>query len=335
MKSVRTPSVVAILVFALAGAFTASAAPADRDAPLQVSFLFEPVIQKGFGGTAYDLSFPAGSGWTGLSRLEFPELALEAGGTVGITIDRGGRREWLIEAGATHSTFAISGSMNDYDWMQPGSYPRIPFSFTYCDDTTVSWRVSADAAWTVASAGPWLFAAFGMYRYQDTRHVEDTVTGWQYDWSATPYTLSYGYLPDADVLEYSLTSHSLGIGLLGEVAVTSAFSLQLRAAYTPVYVSDRDDHKVRTKLSTAEGWGNGIYANLRARYRLAPIGRAVTPYIALDGELVYYVVDTTQTQYWYGNQDPPTPAGYQVTGVGHVITSLQYGIGLRIGFLVP
>ena len=332
----RCASLLAVLLLAAGGAM---AAPAGREGPSQLAFFFEPILQKGFGGVAYDLSYDAGGGWTDLSRLEFPELSLEAGGLVGMTINRDGRRQWLIELGATHSTAEISGTMNDYDWFKPTGFPKVPWSYTYSDDSTVSWQAFADAAWTFASGESWLVAVYGMYRYQDMSHVEDTITGWQYDWSTYPNPVGINpgfYDPTTDVLEYSLTSHTIGLGLLGELSLLPGFTLQLRACYTPVYVSDRDDHKVRTKLSTASGWGNGLFTELKATYQFAPIS-SIRPYLSLDGNFIYYVVDTTQRQYWYGNADVPfsgTAQGTVLTGVGHVITSTQFTVGLRVGFLM-
>ena len=325
-----------LAVFFVAGG--AFAAPAGRESPSPMSFFFEPVIQKGFGGVAYDLSYPESNGvWTDLSRLEFPELSLEAGGIIGMTINQDGHREWLIEVGATHSTAPMSGNMNDYDWFQEYNYPKVPWSYTYSNDSTVSWQAFADAAWTFASGPSWLVALYGMYRYQDMSHEEDTVTGWQYDWSTypTPGITAGFYDTTNDVLEYSLTSHTLGLGFLGELEVLPGFSVQLRACYTPVYVSDRDDHKLRTKLSTASGFGNGLYTDLKITYRLAPIN-GLSTFLTLDGSFTYYVVDTTQKQYWYGNADASNgnQQGKTNTGVGHVITSTQFNVGLSLGFLL-
>ena len=55
-------------------------------------FFVEPLLRKGFGGTSYDLSFDAGGGVTGLSRLEFPVRSLEAG-AVTRDLDREKRTE--------------------------------------------------------------------------------------------------------------------------------------------------------------------------------------------------------------------------------------------------
>jgi hypothetical protein len=304
--------------------------------PLHPTFFVEPLLQKGLGGTAYDLSYDAGGGVTGLSRLEFPQISLEAGAVLGLALTRGTRRQWLFEAAFTHSTLAMPGTMYDYDWWEFPGIPKTPYSYTYSTDSTVNWRAGVDAAYTLASTGPWLLALYGMYRFQYTSHVEDTYTGWQYVWNSTKgaYDLDLLAMPTTDVLEYSLSSHTIGIGLLGSVQPIPRFSVELRSAFTPVYAFDSDDHKLRTKLSTASGWGVGFYADLKAVYRLNRIAKTVTPYFVLSGDFNYFVVNTLQTQYWYGNNDAANgaPQGTLVTGIGHVITSSQLQIALRFGF---
>lgn len=165
--------------------------------------------------------------------------------------------------------------------------------------------------------------------------MEDSAKGWQYAWNATAGAYDLYVISDStqDVLEYSLTSHTLGLGVLADFAVAPGFFLSIIASYAPVYISDEDDHKLRTKLSTSTGWGHGLYADLRAVLRLGRIG-GVTPYLGLDGSVIYYVVETTQRQYWYGNADAANgaPQGTVVTGVGHVVTSAQLDIGLSMGF---
>lgn len=331
-KSVRPVFAFFIFVFAA----PAWAAPPADEGSSSVRFFVEPILQKGLGGVAYDLSFYQGAGSTGLSRLEFPQFSLEAGLAAGFSVSQGEKREWLVEASIAHSTVAFPGSMNDYDWTQYLSYPKVPFSYTYSADSTVSWHASLEAAWTFAFARPWSLALYGTYRYQDVSHGEDGYTGWQY----APDATSDGYVPmvisstTPDVLEYTLSTHTIGVGLMGEVDPLPGLSAELRAAFTPVYASDRDDHKLRTKLSTASGWGTGFYGDMRATCVLSR-SSGVTPYLALEGEVIYYVVSTTQTQYWYGNADAANgaPQGTVVTGVGHVITSAQFEVGLRFGLM--
>ena len=336
MKFTSLPFTVALAFLTLSGlpAWTQSEAPSE---PLHAAFFVEPLVQKGFGGTSYDLSFNYGGGWTGLSRLEFPQVSLEAGAVLGLTLNSETRREWLFEAAFSHSTLAMSGTMNDYDWWEFTGIPKIPWSYTYSTDSTISWHAAVDAAWTLGSTGPWLLALYGTYRFQYTSHVEDGYTGWQYSSpgpSFGPYTLGSAVSSTTDILEYSLTSHTIGLGLMGSLQPSPRFTLELRTAFTPVYAFDRDDHKLRTKLSTAEGWGVGIYADLKAVYRLNRIAKSVIPYLVLNGDINYFVVNTLQTQYWYGNADAGNgaPQGTLITGVGHVITSVQYQVALRFGF---
>lgn len=297
-----------------------------------VNFFIEPILQKGFGGTSYDLSANEGVGITGLSRLEFPQLSLEAGAILGISISRGDERQWLIEAGAALSTFGFSGQMNDYDWTLYSGYPQVPWSYTYSNDSTSSWHASFEAAWTFVYAKPFTLALYGTYRYQSLSHVENNAIGWQYvfDTTTNEYQLYGVNLQQPDVLEYTLTTHTIGVGLLADLQGFPGFTLELRAAYAPVYESDSDNHKLRTKLSTSSGWGSGFYGDFRAIYQFAG-GGGITPYVALDGELIYYVVNTVQTQYWYGNADPSAPQGTTLTNIGHVVTSDQYQVGLRFG----
>jgi hypothetical protein len=317
-------------------ALCVSAAPNAAADDNRLSFFVEPLLQKGLGGTAYDLYYDKGGGQADLSRLEFPMASLEAGITAGLSIQKNGKRAWLFEASITHSTFAWQARMQDYDWFGLSGYPSIPWSYTYSADTTTSWSASADAAWTFRTLGPLSLSLYATYRYQYAFHVENTFTGWQYDQVAgTDFTLVPWFVdPAPDGIEYTLTAHEPGLGLMADLEALPGLSLELRAAFTPVYISDVDDHKLRTKLSTASGWGAGLYANLRAIYQFPKYYKGFSSYIALDGELIYYSVSTTQTQYWYGNADAlnGSPQGTRYTGVGHVVTSTQYQIGLRFGF---
>jgi hypothetical protein len=322
---------IVLLVLSLMVPACLSAGPIVDTGANGVSFFLEPSLAKSFGGTAYDLSFPWATGVSGASRLEFPQLQLEAGAVLGITIDRGGKRQWLVEASVFHSFLAIPGFMNDYDWIQFDGYPQVPFSYTYSSDVTDSWSLSIEAAWTFLHAGPFDLALYGTYRYLNDSHVENGYTGWQWDPTANPTTVYLIASSQPDALEYTLSAHIPGIGLFGSLQVFRGASLDLRAAYTPVYVSDSDDHKLRTKLSTAEGWGNGVYADLRATYRFARFGK-ITPYAVVYGTLMYFVVSTSQTQYWYGNADQSAPQGTRITGVDHVITANEYRVGIRMGF---
>jgi len=271
-----------------------------------------------------------------LSRLEFPDSQGEVGARVGIAIERNHRREWLIDATYLHSVLNFPGTMYDYDWTKYSAYPKIPWSYTSSQDSTSAWQSSIELARTLFSAGALSFALYGYFRYQYAYHVENTLSGWQYLWnsSKSAYDL-YGISDQTqDVLEYTISSYAPGLGLLIDLAAVPRLHFALRACYTPVYASDQDNHILRTKLSTAAGWGNGTYADLAATLQLGDLAAAVVPYVALDGSFTYYSISTTQTQYWYGNADASNgaPQGTTLTGISHVITSNQYELDVRFGF---
>ena len=329
---------VCVGFLAIVAALCLSVVPEASAEDSRLSFFVEPILLKGLGGTAYDLSFPVGGGQSGLSRLEFPMASLEAGINAGIFIEKNGKRIWLFEASFAHSTLAWQAQMNDYDWFGLTGYPSIPWSYTYSADTTTSWRASAEAAWTFGSLGPISLALYATYHFQFAYHVEDTITGWQYvavvpATSPPQYTTGWFYDPATDVLEYTLIAHMPGLGLMADMDVLTGLSLELRAAFTPVYISDTDNHKLRTLLLTASGWGAGVYANFRGKYQFPRYYKDFSTYIALDSELIYYSVSTTQTQDTYGNGNAPNASGTVVTGVGHVVTSTQFQIGLSFGFV--
>ncbi len=324
MRATPAAFVIAMILFPT---LWVSGAPAGREDPSTYRLFLEPLLEKGFGGVAYDLDYDEGGGWTGLSRLEFPHIPLEAGAVLGLTFGSEEHRRWMIELEAAHSVVSVTGEMNDYDWDQLSGYAPWLWSSTSSKDSTVSWHVSASVAWTVLWNSPWQLALYGMYRYDDMSHVEDGITGWQYASDGSLYVFDE---TTPDVLEYSLASHMIGVGILGEVAVTNAVSFQVRAAFTPVHISDRDDHVLRYKLSTAEGWGAGVYVVAGARWRLPQMGPSLRPYLALDGKVIYYVVDTTQRQEFYAGPYQ----GTIYTDIGHTVTATQFSLALRVGFLL-
>jgi len=328
-------TVVLVWLFFTLGAVRAWPAPGASITGTNVRFTVDAFVQKGFGGTAYDLSEDDGGGITSLSQLEFPQVQAEAGVSLGMSINRDRERQWLIEASYSHSVFDIQGTMNDYDWTQYPVYPPIPWSYTHSQDSTLSWQAAMGIARRLFTVGSLSLSLYGSFRYQYASHVENTATGWQYVWdtSTSAYDL-YGISdPTSDVLEYALMSYAPGLGVLFDLQVLPGLSFELRGCYTPVYASDRDDHKLRTKLSTASGWGNGADVDVRVVYQFGGPLAKVAPYVAADGEFVYYSISTTQTQYWYGNADASNgaPEGTTISGVGHVITSAQYQVGVRFG----
>jgi len=334
----KCPKIIAISITLLFGCGIASvwSAPKQSTTDSTVHLSAGAIAQKSFGQTSYDLLADQGGGTIGLSRLEFPDTQAEVGARIGIAIERNNRRQWLIDATYLHSVLNFPGTMYDYDWTKYSAYPKVPWSYTSSQDSTSAWQSSIELARTLFSAGALSFALYGYFRYQYAYHVENTLSGWQYLWnsSSSAYNL-YGISDQTqDVLEYTISSYAPGLGLLIDLEAVPRLHFALRACYTPVYASDQDNHVLRTKLSTAAGWGNGTYADLGAKLQIGDLAASVVPYVAVDGSFTYYSISTTQTQYWYGNADASNgaPQGTTLTGISHVITSNQYKLDVRFGF---
>lgn len=296
-----------------------------------LNLFFEVPLSKGFGTTSCDLSYDAGGGDQGLSRLEFPAGPFTAGYVAVATIEDDGRRRWLFEVGFAHSMGLGAATMEESTLHSSAGSPPVLRGYTESTDNMVSTGVSAEIAWTFASAGPASFALGAAYDYERCSHSENGRTGWRSQWNGTTYDVIPIDDPDVLALSYTMSAHRAGVGLLADLRPIPGLDIDVRAFYTPVFASDSDDHVWLSRLSTASGWGNGVQARVRSSYRLPQIRPDVIPYIVLDGGLEYFVVDTWQMQYWYGNSDPAVPQGTTVTGVEHLITNLQFHLSLGVG----
>jgi hypothetical protein len=96
------------------------------------------------------------------------------------------------------------------------------------------------------------------------------------------------------------------------------------------YVSDRDDHVLRHKLSTASGFGYGGYAGLEARYTWDTANPRLRPFIALSGSALGLRANTSQTQTYYQGAIEATP-GTTMTGIDHRISTRQYRAAFIFG----
>ena len=111
-----------------------------------------------------------------------------------------------------------------------------------------------------------------------------------------------------EALRYTLKAHGFPLGLELRLAPGGRLALALELAYLPVYASDVDDHLLRNKLSTAAGLGHGAQGAIEVRFALSPGASAPArgAYLAARVEGLAWLVSTTQTQEWYGD-DPAAP----------------------------
>jgi hypothetical protein len=173
------------------------------------------------------------------------------------------------------------------------------------------------------------FDMIGGLRYE--RIVQDIFdfAGWQYD--------TLGIIHNFDIQEHGLyyrvsyLSPYIGFRFKSGNAERTLFHLQ--AAFSPTYMKDYDDHLLRFKVSTADGWGEGILAQSGIRFNLKK-ERPGRPFLELIGRFAYLHGSPSQTQHWYGD-DPASPGddtGTEFTNIPHTIKLTQFSLGARFGF---
>ncbi|MCX7023014.1 MAG: hypothetical protein NT080_00150 [Spirochaetes bacterium] len=280
------------------------------------------------GETRYVMEEPA----AGVSsELIFPLNTLMAGATL-----RGesseGRLGWAFEASVAMNLLAPLEKMEDWDWwMFPGT-PKVPFSYTE-SDASMFW-LTASASWQpVLAAGGWgeLSAVVG-YRFQYLHQDINGYNGWIYD-DLSPVDGQpelYSQSGSGLVLTYWIMYNMPTAGLAVSLFPAAGISVRAEAGLAIPYVSDEDDHVLRSKLSTASGLGFGGYAGLLARYRWGYPESRIRPYLELAGTVFTAKANTRQTQTYYAGATEELP-GTSHSGIDHQISIRQFGVILTVG----
>ncbi len=294
----------------------------------------EPYVQANFGYTNYVLKA------TGVrSELEFPLNTLFAGGKIAYAIQDNGLDEWLFQLKASTSLLEPRGELKDHDWYVYAPYPDIKFSYTESDAVMNYLDFSLSAEKRLYSLP--VFHLYGATEYSLQYIDQDAMgyTGWQYVQDPnTSQGDNYPYgiaLLNSDVkaLDYTVIHQRFGIG--ARMSWRPSYNFEVKAALMPqlLYVEDEDDHVLRNKLSTAEGFGFAGKSELSLTYTW---GQKSTfePYVSLQGQFNYMRANIDQTQEWYGD-DGATPTtddtGTKITGITHIIESIQGGVSISAG----
>jgi hypothetical protein len=314
-----------ICVLLLLSAVLVPAAPAER----QIDFTFGHSVAAMFGHTTYDLELLSTEPAL-LSKLEFPLDTTAAGIEARWDILRRERREWTVSLAAHINLSNPRAPMADSDYDDYAGYPPWMWSYTESDIAMSSLFASVSAGRRLISSGAFeLFAEAG-YRFQYIDQEALNYSGWQVAWNDVSlewevYLVAY---PET-ALKYTIIYHLASLGFLSDTRLTGRLHLAANASLLAVIASDRDDHILRTKLSTATGAGIGYLGGVRLSYRFREPDSS--PYIALSAELLGLRVSTTQTQSWYADTDGEPPAGTTYTGIPHIITSRQSRIEVSLG----
>jgi hypothetical protein len=218
--------------------------------------------------------------------------------------------------------------MIDHDWKGVPGGPSVKFSYTESParseailfDLTLSRHIRSTRAGNILLGVGLQYQRFG----QDLVGYE----GWYVDSAGDVQTQSGGDL--AITYEISYTSARVLAVLVADQLdlVEAALTLDLGT----VYVSDRDDHVLRNKLSTAQG--AGVTAGTKLEVTLYPVPRAgrVRPWIGLAAEARRNIANISQTQEWYDDEPGDGPvAGTKYVGVPHRVDLFQLLFSLSVG----
>ena len=296
-------------------------------------FTIEPYARVLLGSTEYILQAPGVQ-----SQLEFPLNSLVLGVSGEYAILSRGQEEWRFRISAGTALSGPWGVLKDHDWYLVEGVPPIKFSYTESDAEMFLFEAQAGVEKRLFSARDAGF--FGSLEYAFQYITQDALgySGWQYVQDPNPpvddeYVYAIGVMnSDLLALEYTIAYHRLAAGGVLRWHPYPSFEVELALLPQLMYVTDRDDHVLRNKLSTAAGFGGGGEGRLSMTYRW-PGTPDYQSYVSVSGGLLYLRALTEQTQEWYGD-DPGTSGddtGQKYTGITHIIETLQGSFGLSAG----
>ena len=249
------------------------------------------------------------------SELEFPLLGPLAGVRGQFSSPRDpSRRRWVLEASGLMSFTGPVGTMKDSDWLSdsidiatvgatnPGKdiYSESKAELrTLIFEGRVAWQHEPSPGFRVSPLAGVLYQRF---KY-DVRDVTQVGYG--------PYAAGFSGSASGRVLAYEVSYRAPYAGVRGEL-VRGGFSATAELWYSPfASATDRDDHMLRSKLSTTDASGTAWEAGLGAKLALGPSD-------ALQGQLFLVRFNATGTQFqrFYGG-----PNVGQSGTIGSAITS--------------
>jgi len=313
------------IIFALI--FIGAALFADK----QLEFSFAGTIARMFGQTSYELKVTDPVLGV-MSLLEFPLSSTVVGLKAALEKHTNRGMPWAVRTSFYTNLGDPSNVMKDSDWFLYQDYPPIYFSYTESD--TEMRYLQATVRFDARLYSRRWFAVYGTggYRFQYVDYDIMGYEGWQYvdtdlDDEYELYVISAS--PILKVMEYEITHHAPMAGIALSIT-TPNLAVDLAAGYQLVFISDYDDHVLRSKLSTAEGIGHGLLCSLEGRYTLKRRIGVFRPFMFLAADFSYIYADIVQTQEWYGNLDS-VPKGTRYTGISHLIKSALFTSTLGFG----
>lgn len=253
------------------------------------------------GSTVYHISLNDGISSVD-SELEFPLETVLAGLALGYARqDRSGRSNVKLSFSWLENIDSGSGVVKDSDWLsddldvqEVGSVHPGKDIYSESDMELEARLIEARAVFHQRVRETLELGPMAGYKYQhfkyDVRDVNQVGYG--------PYAPFYTGSVMGLVATYEVEYHILYIGLSADYRAPS-FTATAGLAFAPaVFVEDRDDHILRSKLSTATGTGFAYLASLGANWELLQ-RRDLGISFGINGEYLRISTRGTQDQLFY------------------------------------
>lgn len=325
----------------------------SASAEKKIKFTVEPSVVYGFGKTEYIMeytevvvidSFGNQAIQYNKSQLEFP-LDVVTGGVNLILEPADGSGLWSASVGLYTNINSPGDMMKDHDWESlTGFYDLTKWGYTESEPDMSSLVFNVQVTRKLLTIGKSSASLLVGYRYQKIEQDEIGYEGWY----LVRDTAEIGWTDE--VLQVSSTEPSLSyritykqpqFGLLYHVDALAGLTMDIKAAYTPVFFNDKDDHLLRNFYTIGDGDGKGFTGAFNLRYFLKnnPLGKRT--YLGLTanlttlnatGQTVYtYYHDVTVYDEEEEEEVVVIAKGTTFGGIPHEVNSTQYGIGLSFG----
>lgn len=327
------------------------ASTSKAEFPFNISIA--PTLGSSFGKTEYimDIQQPAtdengdvivdAAGqpviWRLKSQLEFPLDVVMGGATLRVELASDPDLLWF-EGGIYTNLEDPGGDLKDSDWQGlSGILDYTQFSYTESAARMDNLVLNLEGGLRLFNPGQASISALAGFRYHK---IQQDVVGYD-GWFRTfdEATMSYSdeiFLQSGSGLVgyYEVRYQQIQLGLVSSMQLQPNLTGRLKAAFSPVWFEDYDDHILRRKEAVADGDGWGFVGQAGLHYGFDSGGGPFTPFLDISAEYAAVSASGLQTQSWYGD-DPASQdiddTGLSISGIPHEVNLSQINLLVMIG----
>jgi Omptin family len=286
-------------------------------------------VQTGYvsGYTAYEISEFSGNSSLD-SQLKFPLKAALAGVRMGFRRELSGGNELKLSLSWMKNIGNGVGKVEDSDWMSNDlDIANVGASHPGLDIYSESdMRLKADVYDVRGVLGFGLGEHFRIgpmlgYKHQSIRYEVSNVDQVGYGPYAAAYTVSVAGLAGTYKVEYDMPYAGFS-GEFSRALTSGEFTATAQVGIAYVSAKDRDDHILRSKLSTTSADGSASLVDFSAVWTFPGHWS-----VGLNGEVLDSTTLGTQHQYYYGG-----PYAGQSYSIDNKITSTQWTSIVSLGY---